>query len=120
MTQATESLQSDPQQRIGSPAVERAISVVVQPEVALHQTKGGTARRHLARGVLRVLSVAVGDAIAAALAALVVQAVAGSMSTFLGPAPIPYSSVFEFCGAVVMALLLTGSYRRSAPHPTLT
>ena len=120
MTHATESLQSDPRQRVESPAVERAISVVVQPEVALHQTKGGTARRHLARGVLRVLSVAVGDAIAAVLAAVLVQAVAGSMSTFLGPDPIPYSSVFEFCGAVVMALLLTGSYRRSAPHPTLT
>ena len=67
-----------------------------------------------------MLSVAVGDATAAALAAVVVQAIAGSMSPVLGPTTIPYSSIFEFCGAVVMALLLTGSYRRSAPHPTLT
>jgi exopolysaccharide biosynthesis polyprenyl glycosylphosphotransferase len=99
---------------------ERAISILVQPDVALHQTKGGTARRHLVRGAVRVLTVAAGDVAAAALAAVVVRQAAGWLSSYLGVGQLPYSSAVEFCGALVMALLLTGSYRRSSPHPTLT
>ena len=99
---------------------ERAVPIFVHPEVALHQTREGTARRHLVRGALRVLTVASGDAAAAALAAIGVRAVAGWMSSYLSIGPVPFNSAAEFCGALVIALLLTGSYRRSAPHPTLT
>jgi exopolysaccharide biosynthesis polyprenyl glycosylphosphotransferase len=99
---------------------ERAISLRVQADVALHQTKGGTARRHLVRSALRVLSSVAGDVAAAALAATLVRTSVAGLPAYLGLGPAPYASASEFCGALVIALALTGNYRRAIPHPTLT
>ncbi len=121
MTHAIEPYASEAEERQETARTgERAVPILVHPEVALHQTREGTARRHLVRGMLRVLTVASGDATAAALAALGVRAIAGWMSSFVDMGQVPFSGAAEFSGALVIALLLTGSYRRSAPHPTLT
>lgn len=99
---------------------EREISVLVRADVALHQTKHGTARRHLTRGLLRVLSLAIGDVVAAGAAAVAVRNLVQWLSAQLGHGSIPYSSVGEFCGAVLIALVLTGNYQRSErPYSTL-
>ena len=121
MTHAIEPYASEAEESRGTPpAGERATPILVHPEIALHQTRAGTARRHVVRGILRVVTVASGDAAAAALAALAVQVMAHWMSSFFSIGQVPFNSAAEFCGALVIALLLTGSYRRSAPHPTLT
>ncbi|HET7186748.1 MAG TPA: exopolysaccharide biosynthesis polyprenyl glycosylphosphotransferase [Gemmatimonadaceae bacterium] len=99
---------------------EREISVLVRPDVALHQTKEGTARRHLMRGALRVLWLAIGDVTAAGAAAVSVRALVEWLSTMLGRGHIPYSNTAEFCAAVILALVLTGNYQRSdRPYSTL-
>lgn len=121
MTHVIEPYASEPNAHGRSaPTGERPVPVLVHPEVALHQTREGTARRHLVRNSLRVLTVASGDALAAALAAVGVRSAVGWMSPFIDLGPVPFQSAAEFSGAIVMAMLLTGSYRRSAPHPTLT
>ena len=120
MTHAIEPYASEGKARRETPAPERAAPVRVHPEVVLHQTRERTARRHLVRGILRMLTMAAGDAGAAALAAIAVSSAVARMSPLLGVETASYASAVEFSGAVVMALLLTGSYRRSAPHPTLT
>jgi exopolysaccharide biosynthesis polyprenyl glycosylphosphotransferase len=121
VTHATEPFADEVPARAGTaPPVDRPISIHVHPEVALHQTKGGTARRHLVRGVLRVCTVAVGDAATAALAAVLVRHAAEGLASVTHVVQVPYASAFEFCGALVAALLLTGNYQRSGPHPTLT
>lgn len=99
---------------------EREISVLVRPDVALHQTKDGIARRHLTRGALRVLWLAIGDVAAASVAAVAVRALVEWLSTMIGRGHIPYSTTAEFCGAVILALVLTGNYQRSdRPYSTL-
>ena len=99
---------------------EREISVHVRADVALHQTKDGTARRHLLRGLLRVLSLATGDVVAAGVAAIAVRELVEWMSAVVGHGQIPYASTAEFSGAVILALLLTGNYQRSErPYSTL-
>lgn len=101
-------------------APEREISLFVRPDVALHQTKDGTARRHLLRGGLRVLSLAAGDVVAAGVAAIAVRGLVEWLSARVGHGQTPYSSTAEFCGAVIVALLLTGNYQRSErPYSTL-
>src|SRR5688572_14322847 len=84
--------------------MEREISVLMRPDVALHQTKDGTARRHLMRSALRIVSLATGDVIAATVAAFAVRAVVEWLSTMLGRGYVPYSSTAEFAGAVILAL----------------
>jgi exopolysaccharide biosynthesis polyprenyl glycosylphosphotransferase len=96
-------------------AQEREISIFVQPDLALLQSKGATARRLFARRALRTFTFASGDAIASASAAVAVRIGIEQIGTF----SIPYSGAAEVAAAVVLALTLTGSYRRSAPtHPT--
>lgn len=94
---------------------EREISIFVQPDVALHQSKGATARRLFARRALRTFTFASGDAVASASAAVAVRIGIERVGTL----SIPYSGAAEVAAAVVLALALTGSYRRAAPtHPT--
>lgn len=119
MTHATEPFTTGAGERNG-PAAERTLSIAVQPEVALHQTKGGTARRHLLRAMLRVLTMAAGDAVAGAAAALTVGMATEWMSEVFGISSGPTAGPFEFSAALLVALLLTGAYRRLPPHPTLT
>lgn len=103
-----------------SPSAEREIALLVRPDVALHQTKDGTARRHLTRAVLRILSLAIGDALAAGASAVAVHRVVDWAAMQLGRISVPYSSGAEFCGAVLLALALTGNYHRSdRPYSTL-
>lgn len=121
VTHATDPFTSQARERNGSSATpDRALSMFVQPEVALHQTKGGTARRHLLRAVVRVVTMAAGDAAAGALAAVAVRALTQNVAGMLRVATTPAVGTLEFCGALVVSLLLTGAYRRAAPHPTLT
>lgn len=99
---------------------ERDISRLVLPEVAVHQSRGTNAQRQVVRSLLRALSFATGDALGAMVALLALRAMLqhlprslefGSRVVVGGP---------EFCSAVVLALLLTGNYRRSSPgHATL-
>jgi exopolysaccharide biosynthesis polyprenyl glycosylphosphotransferase len=99
---------------------ERELSIYITPDVALHQAKAGTARRHLARQVIRNLLIASGDFAAAAAAAVVVRALVQWLGAWLGPMQVPYGSAAEFSLAVIVALLLTGNYQRSIPpHSTL-
>ncbi len=99
---------------------EREVSAFVQPDVALHQSKGSTARRQLARQVLRIVWLAAGDAAAAAGAGLVVRLGVQWSSAWVGHGGVPYSGVAEICVAMLIALALSGNYQRSnPPHPTL-
>jgi exopolysaccharide biosynthesis polyprenyl glycosylphosphotransferase len=101
-------------------AKEREISLLVRPDVALHQTKDGTARRHLTRGILRVLSLMAGDTLAAGVSAIAIGRATEWTSGSLRLAGLPFSSTAEFCGAVLIALALTGNYQRSErPYSTL-
>jgi exopolysaccharide biosynthesis polyprenyl glycosylphosphotransferase len=101
-------------------SVDREVSVHVRPDVALHQDKDGTARRHLTRIALRVLSLVTGDVIAAGVAAITVRESVQWLSAVPARGHIPYSSTAEFAGAVILALLLTGNYQRSdRPYSTL-
>jgi exopolysaccharide biosynthesis polyprenyl glycosylphosphotransferase len=94
---------------------EREISIFVQPDVALHQSKAGTARRLFARRALRTVTFATGDGLAAGASAVLVRQAVESA----GRGHIPFSSASEFVVAVVLALALTGNYRRSTPsHAT--
>ena len=108
-----------PDRRVHRP-VDREVSVQVRPDVALHQDKDGTARRHLTRTALRILSLVTGDVAAAGVAAVAVRAGAQWLSTVPSRGAIPYSSTAEFAGAVILALMLTGNYQRSErPYSTL-
>ena len=99
---------------------DREIALLVRPDVALHQTKEDTARRHLTRGMLRVLSLAFGDVVASGAAAVGVREVVQWLAMRFGRGLTPYSSMIEFCGAVLLALALTGNYQRSdRPYSTL-
>jgi exopolysaccharide biosynthesis polyprenyl glycosylphosphotransferase len=99
---------------------ERGRSIFVQPDVALHQSKAGTARRHLMRVVARLFAFAVGDAVAAGLAAIMVRELVEWLSVWLGHGQVPYASAGEFSLAVLVSVLLTGNYQRSlSPHSTL-
>jgi exopolysaccharide biosynthesis polyprenyl glycosylphosphotransferase len=98
-----------------APGHEREISIFVQPDVALHQSKAATARRLFVRRALRTATFVLGDGLAAAAAAVAVRVGVQAV----GSTNIPYSSAGEVAVAVVLALALTGSYRRSAPtYPT--
>lgn len=92
----------------------------MQPEVALHQTRESTARRHLLRGIARAVTIAAADAGAAALAMLVVRGPARELISLLGFGPLQFPGTAEFCGALLTVLLLTGNYRRSTAHPALS
>jgi exopolysaccharide biosynthesis polyprenyl glycosylphosphotransferase len=117
--QDLETMNATIRERRPSRPSEREISALVQPEVALHQTRVGIARRHLVRGALRVCAVAAGDAGAAVLGTVAVGQAALRLP-FSGLAPrLPFGAV-EYCGAVLVALLLTGCYRRATPHHTLS
>lgn len=106
--------------RRASVLVEREISLLVRPDVALHQTKDDTARRHLTRTILRVLSLVAGDVLAAGTSAIAVRRVLEWSSSVLGHGSVPFSSIAEYCGAVLLALVLTGNYQRSdRPYSTL-
>ena len=99
---------------------DRELSLLVRPDVVLHQTKDGTERRHLTRAVLRVLSLAVGDVLAAGASAIAVRRLVEWAAAQLGHGRVPFSSTAEFCGAVLLALVLTGNYQRSdRPYSTL-
>jgi exopolysaccharide biosynthesis polyprenyl glycosylphosphotransferase len=103
-----------------APVGERERSIFVRPDVALHQSKAGTARRHLARQLVRIVFIASGDALAAAVAAIVVRDLVGWLAAWIGYGQVPYANVGEFCVAVLVSLLLTGNYQRSTPpHSTL-
>lgn len=102
----------------GPASNELGISVFVQPDVALHQAKGATARRQFARRALSVTSLACGDAAVAALSALFVRQVVDAVPRAVGAVTAPFSSIGEYCVAVLLALALTGNYKRSTrPHP---
>jgi exopolysaccharide biosynthesis polyprenyl glycosylphosphotransferase len=93
----------------------REISIFVQPDVALHQSKAGTTRRLFARRALRTVAFATCDTAAAAVAAIAVRR--GVEVAGLGH--VPFSSASEFAIAVLLALALTGNYRRATPtRPT--
>jgi exopolysaccharide biosynthesis polyprenyl glycosylphosphotransferase len=99
---------------------QRELSIHIRPDIALHQAKAGTTGRHLARQVLRAIVLASGDALAAAAAAVVVRALVLWLGGWLGPVQLPFANASEFAVAIVIALLLTGNYQRSAPpHSTL-
>jgi exopolysaccharide biosynthesis polyprenyl glycosylphosphotransferase len=118
--QIVESVDNAVPERASVRTPEREISLLVRPDVALHQTKEGTTRRHIMRGVLRVLSLAAGDVFAAGLAAAGVRTAVEWFAVHLHRGRVPYGSVLEFCGAVLIALALTGNYRRSErPYSTL-
>jgi exopolysaccharide biosynthesis polyprenyl glycosylphosphotransferase len=103
-----------------APAGERELSIYITPDVALHQAKAETARRHLLRQVARNLLIASGDLAAAAAAALVVRVAVEWLGAWTGPVQMPFGSAAEFSLAVIFALLLTGNYQRSIPpHSTL-
>jgi exopolysaccharide biosynthesis polyprenyl glycosylphosphotransferase len=102
----------------GPPTSELGISIFVQPDVALHQAKAATARRQFVRRALSVTSFACGDAAAAGVSAALVQQAVRAAPRVLGATSAPFSSLGEYCAAVLLALALTGNYKRSTrPHP---
>ncbi|MEO7454706.1 MAG: exopolysaccharide biosynthesis polyprenyl glycosylphosphotransferase [Gemmatimonadaceae bacterium] len=103
----------------GTAIGDREVSIHVNPDVALHQRRGSNARRLVSRRLMHVASLAVGDALAAACAAVLVRA-AVDMLPASASAHVPFAGVSEFCAAMLVALALTGNYQRSSQgHPTL-
>jgi exopolysaccharide biosynthesis polyprenyl glycosylphosphotransferase len=100
-------------------ARELGISVFVQPDVALHQAKGATARRQFVRRALSTASLATSDAVAAGLSAIAVRGLADAAPKVMSAVTSPFASATEYIAAVLLALALTGNYKRSLrPHPS--
>jgi exopolysaccharide biosynthesis polyprenyl glycosylphosphotransferase len=93
---------------------DREIAALVQPEVALHQSRTGNARRQFARRVVRSLYVVAGDAIAIAIASAAVNIAVRSVSEDAGILS-PTIAVGQVCVAMLVCLALTGNYQRSSP-----
>jgi exopolysaccharide biosynthesis polyprenyl glycosylphosphotransferase len=93
---------------------EREISMLVQPEVALHQSRVGNARRQLARRLVRSLYVVAGDAIAIAIVSATVNALVRAAASRADTA-LPTIGVGQVCVAMLVCLALTGNYQRSSP-----
>ena len=94
---------------------DRGMSVLVQPEVALHQSRNRNARRQLLRNLARLAYVGAGDAAAVAVAARALRTVAGLLGGALSPSSIASVGIKQVCAAMVVALALTGNYQRSSP-----
>ena len=93
---------------------EREISMLVQPEVALHQSRVGNTRRQFARRFVRSLYVVGGDAIAIALVSATVNALVRAAGSRAGTS-LPTIGVGQVCVAMLVCLALTGNYQRSSP-----
>ena len=93
---------------------DREIATLVQPEVALHQSRIGNARRQLARRVARSLYIVAGDAIAIAVVSAMVNAAVRSV-TLRQAIALPVIGVGQVCVAMLVCLALTGNYQRSSP-----
>ncbi len=98
---------------IAHPA-DREIATLVQPEVALHQSRIGNSRRQFARRVVRSLYVVAGDAIAIAVVSATVNAAVRSVASGEGVA-LPSIGLGQVCVAMLVCLTLTGNYQRSSP-----
>lgn len=99
-----------------APVADREkISMLVQPEVALHQSRNGNTRRQFARGGARLLYVVAGDAIAITCATLAVHMLAQLLTGSLAPARIAAIGAMQVSAAMLVALALTGNYQRSSP-----
>jgi exopolysaccharide biosynthesis polyprenyl glycosylphosphotransferase len=94
--------------------IDREISTLVQPEVALHQSRIGNARRQFTRLAVRSLSVLAGDAVAIAAVSTMVNAAVRSVATSAGVS-LPTVGVGQVCVAMIVCLALTGNYQRSSP-----
>ena len=94
---------------------DREISVLVQPEVALHQSRNRNARRQLLRGVARLAYVVTGDAIAVACVALTLSLPSDVVAGVHAPGSIAALGIRQVCAAMIVALALTGNYQRSSP-----
>lgn len=93
---------------------EREISMLVQPEVALHQSRVGNTRRQFARRMVRSLYVVAGDAIAIAVVSVSVNALSRAVASHAGTS-LPAIGVGQVCVAMIVCLALTGNYQRSSP-----
>ncbi len=93
---------------------DREIATLVQPEVALHQSRIGNTRRQFARRVVRSLYVVAGDAFAIAFVSATVSAAARAVATRQGTT-LPTIGVGQVCVAMLVCLALTGNYQRSSP-----
>ena len=93
---------------------DREIATLVQPEVALHQSRIGNTRRQFARRVVRSLYVVAGDAMAISIVSALVNAAVRSASVRTG-ALLPTIGVGQVCVAMLVCLALTGNYQRSSP-----
>lgn len=93
----------------------RGISVLVHPEVALHHSRYGNARRQFVRGVARLLSVAAGDACAIVVATFALRLLAEQLAGSLAPARMAEIGVSQVCAAMMVCLAITGNYQRSSP-----
>ena len=93
---------------------EREISMLVQPEVALHQSRVGNTRRQFARRIVRSLYIVTGDAIAIAVVSVLVNALARTVALRAGTT-LPAIGIGQVCVAMLVCLALTGNYQRSSP-----
>jgi exopolysaccharide biosynthesis polyprenyl glycosylphosphotransferase len=100
--------------------LEREISLHVNPDVVLHQTRERTARRHFLRRFFQLVTLMGSDAAAAAVAALFVRVLVARIGALAGELAWVQPGIGEFCVAVLIALALTGNYQRVTPaHATL-
>ncbi|MDQ2668755.1 MAG: sugar transferase, partial [Gemmatimonadota bacterium] len=93
---------------------DREIATLVQPEVALHQSRVGNTRRQFARLVERSLYVVAGDGIAIAAVSATVNAAARAAAS-RQDIVFPTVGVGQVCVAMLVCLALTGNYQRSSP-----
>ena len=93
---------------------DREIASLVQPEVALHQSRIGTARRQFTRRVVQSLYIVAGDAVAIAVVGATVNAILRS-TVDRGINSLPSMGVGQMCVAMLVCLGLTGNYQRSSP-----
>lgn len=96
------------------PAYDREISVLVQPEVALHHSRNAIARRQLLRSTARVLYVGGGDALGVAIASIVLGVLSGWIAGAVGMNIVDVG-IKQICAAMILSLAITGNYQRSSP-----
>ena len=94
---------------------DREVSVLVQPEVAVHLSREGNARRQRTRNLARVAYIAVGDALAIAGAVTGVKVGLDALLALAATAVVPPIDALSVCAAMLLSLALTNTYARSSP-----
>lgn len=98
-----------------APFADREVSVLVHPEVVLHLSREGNARRQRTRNVARVAYVAACDVVAVTGVVAALRVLVMGVNALVAHAVLPTIDPLSVCAAMLLSLTLTNSYERSSP-----